>query len=153
MKTHMFFALLVSSALALAACGKKEEPKTVPAPAPLPAPAPVPAGIAVSSVTVGNSIGADKRVTVAGDVFAKTDTLYASVDTTGSGTARLDAKWTYRKGGDAVVVNEDSMTINATGPATNEFHVSKPDGWPAGDYEVEVMLDGKSAGSRKFTVK
>jgi hypothetical protein len=153
MKTQMFFALLVSSALALAACGKKEEPKTVPAPAPLPAPTPAPAGIAVSSVTVGNAIGVDKKVTVAADVFAKTDTIYASVDTTGSGTAKLDAKWTYHKGADVVVVSEDSMTINATGPATNEFHVSKPDGWPAGDYEVEVMLDGKSAGSRKFTVR
>jgi hypothetical protein len=31
--------------------------------------------------------------------------------------------------------------------------VSKPDGWPAGDYEVEVMLDGKSVGTKKLTVK
>ena len=157
METRILCTLLVSTALALAACGKKEEPAPAPAPAPAPsvepAPTPAPAGIAVSSVTVGNAIGADKKVTVAADVFAKTDTIYASVDTTGSGTAKLDVKWTYRKGADVAVVSEDSMTINATGPATNEFHVSKPDGWPAGDYEVEVMLDGKSVGSRKFTVK
>ena len=79
--------------------------------------------------------------------------MYVSVDTTGSGTAKLDAKWTYSKGGKVAVVKEDSMTINASGPATNEFHVSKPDGWPAGDYEVQVMLDGKPAGSKKLTVK
>jgi hypothetical protein len=35
----------------------------------------------------------------------------------------------------------------------HEFHVSKPDGWPAGDYEVEVMLDGQAPGSKKLTVK
>ena len=157
MKTHIFFALLVSSALALAACGKKEEPKTAPAQAPAPgpasAPASAPAGIAVSGVTAGKAIGADKKVTAPTEVFATGDTMYVSVDTTGSGTAKLDAKWTYRKGDKVAVVKEDSMTINATGPATNEFHVSKPDGWPAGDYEVEVMLDGKSAGLKKLTVK
>ena len=153
MKTRILFTLFVSAVLALAACGKKEEPKTAPAPAPAPASAPAPAGIAVSSVTTGKAIGADKKVTAATDAFARTDTMYASVDTTGSGSAKLDAKWTYRKNDKVALVKEDSMTINATGPATNEFHVSKPDGWPAGDYEVEVMLDGKPAGSKKLTVK
>jgi hypothetical protein len=157
MKTRILFTLFVSAALALAACGKKEEPKTAPAQAPAPgpasAPASAPAGIAVSGVTAGKAIGADKKVTAPTEVFATGDTMYVSVDTTGSGAAKLDAKWTYRKGDKVAVVKEDSMTINATGPATNEFHVSKPDGWPAGDYEVEVMLDGKSAGLKKLTVK
>ena len=155
MKNRILFTLFVSAALALSACGKKEDPKTAPAPAPTaaPAPPPAPAGVAVSSMSVGKSIGADKKVTAATDAFAKDDTMYVSVDTTGSGTAKLDAKWTYRKGDQVAVVKEDTMTINATGPATNEFHVSKPDGWPAGDYQVEVMLNGKSVGSRKLTVK
>jgi len=157
MDTRILCTLLVTAALALAACGKKDEPAPAPAPAPAPsvepAPTPAPAGIAVSSVTAGSAIGADKKVTVASDSFAPSDTIYVSVDTTGSGTAKLDAKWTYHKGGNVAVVKEDSMTIDTAGPATHEFHVSKPDGWPAGDYQVEVMLDGMSAGSKKLTVK
>ena len=157
METRILCALLVSTALALAACGKKEEPAPAPAPAPAPsvepAPTPAPAGIAVSSVTAGSAIGADKKVTVATDSFAPSDTMYVSVDTTGSGTAKLDAKWTYSKDGNVAVVKDDSMTINTTGPATHEFHVSKPDGWPAGNYEVDVLLDDRSAGSKKLTVK
>jgi len=157
MQTRILWTLLISSALVLAACGKKEEPKTAPAPAPAPsaapAPAPAPAGVMISSVTAGSAIGADKKVTIATDTFAPTDTMYVSVDTSGSGTAKLDAKWTYHKGGSVTVVKEDSMTLATTGPATHEFHVSKPDGWPAGNYEVEVMLDGKSAGLKKLTVK
>ncbi len=51
------------------------------------------------------------------------------------------------------VVQEDSMTVDSAGPATHDFNVSKPDGWPAGDYQVEVMLDGQSAGTTKLTVK
>ena len=104
-------------------------------------------------MTVGSAIGADKKVTVAADSFAPSDTMYVSVDTTGSGTATLSARWTYRNGDNVAVVQEDSMTIDTSGPATHEFHVSKPDGWPAGDYEVEVMLDGKSAGPKRLTVK
>jgi hypothetical protein len=104
-------------------------------------------------LTAGSAIGADKKVAVATDSIAPSDTMYVSVDTTGSGTAKLDAKWTYHKGGNVAVVKEDSMTIDTAGPATHEFHVSKPDGWPAGDYRVEVMLDGMSAGSKKLTVK
>ena len=157
MKSRILFMLCVSAALALSGCGKKEEPKTAPAPKPAPttapAPAPAPAPIAVSNVTAGKAIGGDKKVTAATDTFAKGDTMYVSVDTTGSGNAKLDAKWTYRKGDKVAVVKEDSMTINAYGPATNEFHVSKPDGWPAGEYQVEVMLDGKPAGTKKLTVK
>ena len=157
MDTRILCTLLVTAALALAACGKKDEPAPAPAPAPAPsvepAPTPAPAGIAVSSVAAGSAIGADKKVTVATDSFAPSDTMYVSVDTTGSGTAKLDAKWTYHKGGNVAVVKEDSMTIDTAGPATHEFHVSKPDGWPAGDYQVEVMLDGMSAGSKKLTVK
>ena len=157
METRILCTLLVSTALVLTACGKKEEPKTSPAPAPTPsvqpAPAPAPAAVAVSSLTTGSAIGADKKVTAATETFAKTDTMYVSVDTTGSGTANLGARWTYRKGENVTVVKEDSITVDTTGPATHEFHVSKPDGWPAGDYEVEVMLDGRPAGSRKLAVK
>lgn len=157
METRILCTLLVSAALALAACGKKEEPAPAPAPSPAPsagpAPAPAPAGIAVSSVTAGSEIGADKKVAVATDSFAPSDTMYVSVDTTGSGTAKLDAKWTYSKDGNVAVVKDDSITINTSGPATHEFHVSKPDGWPAGNYEVDVLLDGRSVGSKKLTVK
>jgi hypothetical protein len=157
MKTRILFALFVASTMALAACGKKDEPAPAPAPAPAPtaepAPAPMPAGIAVSSITTGSSIGDDKKVTAAQDSFAPSDTMYVSVDTTGSGTATLAAKWTYHKGGQVAVVQEDSMTVTTTGPETHEFHVSKPDGWPTGDYQVDVMLDGQPAGSKKVTVK
>src|SRR6187397_389649 len=82
----------------LTACAKKEE-KPVPAPeatAPAPAPAP-PAGVNASTIDVGKAVGPDKRVTAPAGTFAKGDTIYTSVDTTGSGTATLKATWTYKK--------------------------------------------------------
>ena len=157
MDSRILCTLLVTMLLVLAACGKKDGPKAAPSPAPAPsvepAPASVPAGVAVANLTAGSANGPNKKVTVATERFAPSDTMYVAVDTTGSGTANLAAKWTYHKGDKVAVVQEDKITVNITGPATHEFHVSKPGGWPAGDYEVEVMLDGQRAGSKKLTVK
>jgi hypothetical protein len=110
-------------------------------------------GVTLSSVTLGKAVGADKKVTAATEVFAKGDTIYASVDTTGSGSATLAAKWTYSKDGKTVPVKEDTASISATGPSTTEFHISKPDGWPVGTYQVEIALDGKTAATKAFKVQ
>jgi hypothetical protein len=153
MKKIYALGMMAALVVALGACNKKEEaPKPQPTPAPAPTTTSAP-GVSVLAVTVGNAIGADKKVAQAANSFAKKDTIYASVDTTGSGSATLKAKWTYRADGKVAVVKEDSQTINPTGPSSSEFHVSKPDGWPAGDYQVEIFADDKPAGSKSFTVK
>ncbi len=147
-------AMLAALILALNACGKKDE--SIPAPPSAPAPVSLPAtaaGVTVLAFALGNAIGTDKKVTQTADSFGRKDTVYASVDTTGTGTATLKAKWTYRKNGQEAVVKEDTQTIAPAGPARSEFHISKPDGWPAGDYRVEIFVADKSAGSKSFTVK
>ncbi|HET6637244.1 MAG TPA: hypothetical protein VFH82_00470 [Gemmatimonadota bacterium] len=155
MDNRILCAILVSTSLVIAACGKKEAPAPAPAPVPAvePAPAPVPAGVSVSSVTTGSAIGEGNKVTTATTNFMPADTMYVSVETIGGGTATLAAKWTYHKDGNVAVVKEDSMKLETYGPATNQFHVSKPDGWPAGDYQVEITLDGQPAGTKTLTVK
>jgi hypothetical protein len=157
---HKIYALglLAALILALNACGKKEEPpkpQATPAPTSVPSPVPSPptAGVTVVTITLGNAIGADKKVTQAADTFGKQDTIYASVNTTGAGTAPLKAKWTYLTSGKETTVKEDTQTIAPTGPASSEFHISKPDGWPAGNYQVEIFVADKSAGTKTFTVK
>jgi hypothetical protein len=111
----------------------------------------VASAVTVTALELGNQIGADKRVTRPLTAFAPTDTIYLSVVTNGStSSATLTAKWTYQGG---QVVNESRQTIAPTGPAATEFHIAKPDGWPAGAYKVEVSLDGRSSGTKEFEVK
>ena len=151
----MKLALAIAAALALTlpACGKKDEPpKPKSSDSSMSLPAPV-AGVTVTSITLGNGIGPQKQVVAASNTFARNDTIYASVDTAGSGSSTLQAKWTYRANGQDVPVRDDTQAINPTGPATSEFHVSKPDGWPTGDYKVEVSSSGNSSATRTFTVK
>lgn len=150
---------LAALALGLTACQKQDAPPPPPPPAAeapkveAPAPAPAPAAISVDTITLGSALNADKRVQQATDTFAKTDTIYAVVETKGAGQATLKAKWTFHRGDQSTVVNESTQTIDANAPAASEFHISKPDGWPVGDYQVEIFLGEASAGSKKFTVK
>ena len=85
------------------------------------------------------------------DTFKPKDTIFAVVSTDGSAAASVIAvKWTF---GDGQTVKEDSKTIAPTGPATTEFSIQKPKGWPKGSYKVETTVDGKPGPSKTFTVE
>ena len=127
----------------LTACTRSEAP-------PAPQAAPQPAGFRLTRVDVGNAIGADKKVTAPSTSFKPTDTIYASISTEGAAASVvLTARWTFE---DGQVVNESTQTIAPTGPAVTEFHIAKPDGWPAGTYKLEVLANGEPAGAAQFTV-
>ena len=153
MKTFCTSSLALLLALTVVAFGKKEAPAPAAPPATQAVQPAAPAEVTVAAVTLGNAIGADKRATAPVTSFAKSDTIYAVVETQGSGTMTLKARWTFHKGDNVATVNETSQTISASGPAVNEFHVSMPGGWPSGNYQVEIFANDKSAGVSKFTVQ
>ena len=106
------YVVLVLAVLTLGLAGcKKESPPSAPATAPTPAPqvqvpATAPDVVSVANITLGKALGPDKKVAAATDTFSKGDTIYAVVETTGSGNATLKAKWTYLKGDKTAPVNE-----------------------------------------------
>ena len=140
--TTRSLAAAALTAVLLAGC-KKEAP----------APPPVtqtPAAPAVIGFTLGSAIGADRRVTVPKDTFAVRDTIYASIATEGVGdNVKLKAVWTFG----SETVRADSLMLNTTGPATSEFHISRPRAWPVGAYRVSVTLNDGEAQTRDFTVR
>ena len=145
-------ALAVALLLALFACNRSEAPTPPAAPAPptQPVAAAIPVTFVVKSVTLGNAIGADKRVAAPASSFAKTDTIYASVESEGASPGvTLSARWTYE---DGQLVSEASETIAPTGPAATGFHIAKPDGWPPGSYRVEISANGAVVASGSFSV-
>ena len=107
--------------------------------------------VRVADVKLGRAVGADKRITEETDDFRPTDVIYAVVETQGSGsTAALQARWTYE---DGQVVDESSRNISAAGGDFTEFHISKPSGWPKGNYKVEILLNGQPVETEDFEVK
>lgn len=152
-RMHYAVAAALVASLALAGCKKKEETVvTTPPPAaaePMPLPAAMP--VSVTSVDLGNAVGADNKVSSMMSTFGTKDTIYTSVMTDGTATnAPLMVMWTYQDGQE---VGTETKTLNTTGPTVTEFHASKPSGWPTGKYKVEVMLNGVTAQSRDFEVK
>jgi hypothetical protein len=109
--------------------------------------------VRVTQVELGRSVGPDGRVNdnATTDEFRPNDTIYASVNTEGTATGTtLAARWTFQ---DGQVVDETSNTISPTGPTVTAFHITKPDGFPAGRYKVEILLNGQRVESKDFEVK
>ncbi len=144
-------AMALALPVSLAACERSESPAPAPATAPEAAPAPTATPFRVTGVTVGSAIGPDKRVSAPATKLAPGDTIYAAVESEGSASGvQLRARWTYE--GDTLV-NEESLSIAPSGPASTEFHIAKPDGWPAGSYQVEILADGAPVASAEFQVE
>jgi hypothetical protein len=119
--------------------------------APTPPPVSAPGPFRVTAVEVGNALDSGKRVIAPAAAFAPGDTIYASVATEGAAPrVTIVARWTYE---DGQLVDESSQTIAPDGPAATEFHITKPSGFPAGRYKVEVTANGALAGSREFEVR
>ncbi|MEO6800127.1 MAG: hypothetical protein ABI178_09335 [Rhodanobacter sp.] len=169
----LILASALAAALALSACGKSNEPATpVPStptpsatgmtPAAPPPMSPPPAAttampassasaaVSFSSIELGSSVDANNKVRASGTSFAPKDKIYASVETVGSGHATLAAKWTFNG---EQTVHEDSKMLDTVGAQTTAFMISKPDGFPAGNYKVEISLDGKPVANKDFSVK
>jgi hypothetical protein len=145
-------------ALALAvlvspACKREEATPTGTSTPPAASTPPVsaPAAFRVTSVELGKGVDASKRVSEPTTSFAPSDTIYASVVSEGSAPeVELVTRWTYE---DGQVVDESTQVIRASGPAATEFHIAKPDGWPAGRYKVEVNANGSTVATKEFTVQ
>ena len=107
--------------------------------------------VKVADVTLGRAISGDKAITDRADTFRANDTIYASVATDGSAnTTTLRARWTFE---DGQVVDESTRTIAPNNRERTEFHISKPNGWPAGKYKLEVFLNDQSAETKTFEVQ
>lgn len=141
-------AVAVTCALAALNCGRPaaSPPATTPPPVRTTA-----AAVTVTNIDVGRSIGADKAIADKTDDFTPADTFYVVVHTAGaSPNTTVAARWTF---GDQLVT-EANQPIAPNGPAITELHASGPaGGWPKGDYKVEVLVNGTSAGTKNFKVK
>lgn len=148
-------AAALVAGLTLAGCKKNDNVDTTATTPPMnepaattPAPAPAPE-LSVTTVDLGSAVGTDNRITTPGTSFAGTDTIHASVATTGNAEGSLTATWTFE---DGQVVDTQDKVIPA-GSQVTDFSISKPDGWPAGHYKLEISNNGMVVQTREFDIK
>jgi hypothetical protein len=138
------FTLLTLS-LSLAACDRRDDVETGASVRDEPA-----AAVIVKDIDLGRTVNPDKSIGDRTGEFRPAETIYASVQTEGTGRGTLKARWTFQ---DGQVVDETTQEISPTGPSKTEFHIAKPDGWPVGKYRLEVLLNGNVASTKEFEVK
>jgi hypothetical protein len=143
MQTKKTSLLLCLALLVIAAgCGRKNDTGTVGTSG---------TTVRVTDVSLGRAIGGDKAITDATDKFHPGDTIYGSVATDGTApNATLRAKWTFE---DGQTVDDSTRTIAPGGRERTEFHIAKPNGWPAGKYKLEVFLNDQPAQTKSFEVQ
>lgn len=132
------------------ACSKKDA-ATVDTTTPAAGAPAMPAAFSVMDVDMGRHIDAEKKISDKTDDFAPSDTIYASVHTTGAAANQtILGRWTFQ---DGQTVDEHSETVSPTGDAYTEFHIAKPSGWPKGKYTLHVLVNGAEARTKDVTVK
>jgi hypothetical protein len=109
------------------------------------------AALAVIDIDMGRHIDAEKKISDKTDDFARSDTIYASVHTSGTATgAAVVGRWTYQ---DDTVVDEKTDSVTTDGDARTVFYISRPGGLPAGRYTLHVFIDGKEVRAKEVTVE
>ena len=103
----------------------------------------------VTTLQVGRSLNADKTIATHTTRFKRDDTIYASVLTDRTGSSTILARWSYN----GHVVSETQKQVTYKGPGATEFHFESADGFPEGDYKVEIFVDGQPVASRDFRVQ
>ena len=117
---------------------------------------PPPSGVEVKDIAVGRSLAADDTIEEGTQtaLFWTTDPFLVSVTLVGEGTAAdltMQARWT---GPDGNVAAEVTKSVTPRGTTVTAFEAPPPDGrWPAGDYTVEILINGNSQGTKELNAR
>ena len=105
----------------------------------------------IVSVLLGNMVDADKAVLADSEVFARKDSIYASVLSTGASQGlRISAKWLAP---DGAIIAETVQPMVPTSATATTFSISNPKGWPVGAYQVLIGINGHTLRTKKFEVR
>jgi hypothetical protein len=117
----------------------------------------LPGDLKVADVTTGRTVGPDGKILddARTSMFWTTDTFYVEVATEGSADdVNLQARWT---GPDGAVAAESSKTISPKGPIVTSLEAAPPKDkegrWPAGDYKLEILVNGSSQVTRDLNTR
>src|SRR5688572_16436828 len=106
------------------------------------------APLQLANIQTGRSLNPDRSIASITTLFKPSETIYVSIQTTGEAPGSIGVKWMYQ----GRVVDEPVKQVDYDGPASTEFHMQNSGGFPEGDYNVEIFINGQQVGSRAFKV-
>ena len=111
------------------------------------------AALSVIDIDLGRRIDAENKVVGTMDTFAPTDSIIASVHTSGTAeNGEVTGRWT---GPDGSVISERTNRVATKGDAHTAFPLAKPSGgdFAKGTYTLHVIIDGREVRTKDATVK
>lgn len=125
--------------------------------APAAQPAPAATNVTLETFNTGTALVGQHKIAVPMTQYSPdTPVIYAGFRTNGSLQGKpLILQFTYKTGSLTVFTN-DLIPENWQSNTVTEGHMSysKPtNGWPAGDYKVDILHDGKLLGTTDFSVR
>ena len=109
------------------------------------------AELSVLDIDIGKRAGANNEVDDEVDTFAPTDTIFASVNT--SGTVRegaITSQWIFP---DSSTLEAQARPVTTDRDANLLFFLTKPEGLTKGKYTFRVLVDGREVRTSELTVK
>ncbi len=104
--------------------------------------------LTVGTIQLGRSLNADNSVASQTATFKPGETVYVAALNPARGEGTVSVKWYFG----SQLLSERSKQVSFKGAGATEFHLQSTAGFPVGDYSVEVLLNGQSAGRRNFNV-
>jgi hypothetical protein len=106
------------------------------------------APLALANIQTGRSLNQDGSVASISTLFKPNETIYVSVQTTGSAPGTISVQWKYQ----GRVIDEPTKQIDPSGPASTSFQLQNAARFPEGDYSVDIFINGAQVGTRSFRV-
>ena len=107
--------------------------------------------LSVIDVDMGRHVDAERKISDKTDDFAPSDTIFASVHTSGTATSSaVVGRWTFQDGS---VVDEKTDNVTTNGDARTVFFIARPSGLTRGRYTLHVLVDGKEVRSKDVEVE
>jgi hypothetical protein len=103
----------------------------------------------VVGIQTGKSLNTDHSIGIHAASFHPNDTMYVSVLSNGRGKGTITVKWSL--GGQVLQTLTKKVSYNDQ--AATDFRFQAADGFPAGDYSIDVIVDGKTIETRRVKVE
>ncbi len=104
----------------------------------------------ITRIDLGKTVASDSSSTAFPVIFRPTDTIHAVVTSEGAAkNVAMMAKWLSPNGG---VVSKSEQTINPKGTQRTSFELMNKTALPAGQYTLEIDLNGQAAATIVFSI-
>ena len=105
--------------------------------------------LTVTTIQLGRSLNSDDSINQHTTTFKPNETIYASAINQAPGKGTIAVRWVYA----GQTVSEETKEVSFNREGATAFHLQAPSaGFPAGDYRLEVQVNGQPAGVREFRV-